>query len=41
MLIKSTMPEKEAQMENRKQFELNESLAESVVANGFKKPTDV
>ena len=35
------MQEQETEIENWTQFDLNEALAEAVVANGFKKPTDV
>ena len=35
------MQEQETDVENWTQFELNEELAESLVANGFTKPTPV
>lgn len=35
------MDSKKTDMENWTQYELNEDLAESLVANGFTKPTPV
>lgn len=35
------MQEQATEIENWTQFDLNDSLAEALVANGFKKPTDV